>query len=153
MESLIAATHQNYPRIAPYVTSSASWSITVSSFNRSLSATSKSSFRNQLQFLPFQGAVNLRQPDLPFYLLLEYVPLEKHQLNDPEELLPPPLHCYFGLALAQGGMHEVLSHFIATLCSSYLHRRPRSMTFDAARTLVLPHSIIDSPLSCAISLA
>ena len=108
MDSLIATTHENYAIIAPYVTSGDSWSITVKAFNRTVSAPLKNTFRNHFQFLPFEGNVNLRTPQNPFFLLLEYAPLEKHELNEAEENLPPPMYCYFGLALAHGGMHEVL---------------------------------------------
>ncbi|KAH0622284.1 hypothetical protein JD844_024452 [Phrynosoma platyrhinos] len=82
---------KNYPvdNMAPYLQPNFTYKIKVHAFNKTLTQEEKIQKIDSLEFLPFEGKVNLKKPDNTFWLLEDYG-------MDPNNIPKQPIDVYFG---------------------------------------------------------
>ncbi|XP_053237820.1 tRNA (guanine(10)-N2)-methyltransferase homolog isoform X1 [Podarcis raffonei] len=131
---------KNYPaeKMAPFLQSNLSYKIKVHTFNKTLTQEEKIQKIDSLEFLPFEGKVNLKKPDHIFWLLEDYG-------MDPNNIPEQPLDLYFGRWIADGQRDLIESysvkrrHFIgntsmdaclAFLMANHGRVKPNDVVFD-----------------------
>ncbi|GCB74257.1 tRNA (guanine(10)-N2)-methyltransferase homolog [Scyliorhinus torazame] len=88
---------KNYPadRMIPFLQCGSTYQINVYAFNKTLTHNERIQRIDNLEFLPFQGTVNLKKPEHVFWLLEDYG-------TDPNNAPEKPFSIYFGRWLADG---------------------------------------------------
>ncbi|XP_042323060.1 tRNA (guanine(10)-N2)-methyltransferase homolog isoform X2 [Sceloporus undulatus] len=131
---------RNYPvdNMAPYLQSNFTYKIKVHAFNKTLTQEEKIQRIDSLEFLPFEGKVNLKKPDNTFWLLEDYG-------MDPNNIPKQPLNLYFGRWIANGQRDLIESysvkkrHFIgntsmdaclAFIMANHGRVKPNDVVFD-----------------------
>uniref|UniRef100_A0A8D0GCG2 tRNA (guanine(10)-N(2))-methyltransferase TRMT11 n=1 Tax=Sphenodon punctatus TaxID=8508 RepID=A0A8D0GCG2_SPHPU len=91
------ASLKNYPmdNMVPYLQSNTTYKINVHAFNKTLAQKEKIQKIDALEFLPFEGKVNLKKPEHVFWILEDYG-------TDPDNIPKEPLALYFGRWIANG---------------------------------------------------
>lgn len=94
------------------------WSIEVDSYFKTINAEEKDIVRAYLQFLNFDGKVDVKNSDMKVIILLDYSSYNKHDpnpLNQPKfeesllEMVEVP--CFIGRSLAMGGCRDALRKY------------------------------------------
>nr|XP_003215629.1 PREDICTED: tRNA (guanine(10)-N2)-methyltransferase homolog [Anolis carolinensis] len=131
---------KNYPleNMAPYLQSNLTYKIKVHAFNKTLTQEEKIQRIDSLEFLPFEGKVNLKKPDNIFWLLEDYG-------MDPNNIPEHPIDLYFGRWIANGQRDLIESysvkkrHFIgntsmdaclAFIMANHGRVKPNDVVFD-----------------------
>ncbi|XP_028579176.2 tRNA (guanine(10)-N(2))-methyltransferase TRMT11 isoform X2 [Podarcis muralis] len=131
---------KNYPaeKMAPFLQSNLTYKIKVHTFNKTLTQEEKIQKIDSLEFLPFEGKVNLKKPNHIFWLLEDYG-------MDPNNIPEQPLDLYFGRWIADGQRDLIESysvkrrHFIgntsmdaclAFLMANHGRVKPNDVVFD-----------------------
>nr|XP_028579176.1 tRNA (guanine(10)-N2)-methyltransferase homolog isoform X2 [Podarcis muralis] len=131
---------KNYPaeKMAPFLQSNLTYKIKVHTFNKTLTQEEKIQKIDSLEFLPFEGKVNLKKPNHIFWLLEDYG-------MDPNNIPEQPLDLYFGRWIANGQRDLIESysvkrrHFIgntsmdaclAFLMANHGRVKPNDVVFD-----------------------
>ncbi|XP_019375860.1 PREDICTED: tRNA (guanine(10)-N2)-methyltransferase homolog [Gavialis gangeticus] len=98
---------KNYPaeRMLPYLQSNSTYKIGIHTFNKTLTQVEKIRKINALEFLPFGGKVNLKNPEHVFWILEDYG-------MDPNNVPEDPLHLYFGRWIADGQRELIESYSV-----------------------------------------
>ncbi|XP_061479761.1 tRNA (guanine(10)-N2)-methyltransferase homolog isoform X1 [Rhineura floridana] len=98
---------KNYPmeKKAPYLQSNFTYKIKVHAFNKTLTQEEKIQRIDSLEFLPFEGKVNLKKPDHIFWFLEDYG-------MDPNNIPDQPLDIYFGRWIANGQRDLIESYSV-----------------------------------------
>ncbi|XP_034965145.2 tRNA (guanine(10)-N2)-methyltransferase homolog isoform X2 [Zootoca vivipara] len=124
--------------MAPFLQSSLTYKIQVHTFNKTLTQEEKIQKIDSLEFLPFEGKVNLKKPNHIFWLLEDYG-------TDPNNIPEQPLDLYFGRWIADGQRDLIESysvkrrHFIgntsmdaclAFLMANHGRVKPNDVVFD-----------------------
>ncbi|XDV40658.1 hypothetical protein PO909_009699 [Leuciscus waleckii] len=91
--------------MAPYLQQNSTYKINVYTFNKTLEFKDRISKIDALDFLPFEGKVNLKDPDHIFCLLEDYG-------SDPNDIPDDPFHLYFGRWIADGQRELIRSHSV-----------------------------------------
>ncbi|XP_006626081.1 tRNA (guanine(10)-N2)-methyltransferase homolog isoform X1 [Lepisosteus oculatus] len=88
---------KNYPteNMVPYLKSDSTYKINVYTFNKTVLHQERIQKIDTLEFLPFSGKVNLKNPDHVFCLLENYG-------SDPNRIPEDPFYVYFGRWIADG---------------------------------------------------
>ncbi|XP_038655687.1 tRNA (guanine(10)-N2)-methyltransferase homolog isoform X2 [Scyliorhinus canicula] len=88
---------KNYPadRMIPFLQCGSTYQINIYAFNKTLTHNERIQRIDNLEFLPFQGTVNLKKPEHVFWLLEDYG-------TDPNNAPEKPFSIYFGRWLADG---------------------------------------------------
>ncbi|MBN3319323.1 TRM11 methyltransferase, partial [Atractosteus spatula] len=88
---------KNYPteNMVPYLKSDSTYKINVYTFNKTVIHQERIQKIDTLEFLPFSGKVNLKNPDHVFCLLENYG-------SDPNRIPEDPFYVYFGRWIADG---------------------------------------------------
>ncbi|KAA0703558.1 tRNA (guanine(10)-N2)-methyltransferase -like protein [Triplophysa tibetana] len=96
-----------YPpeNMAPYLQQNLTYKINVYTFNKTLDFKDRIKKIDALDFLPFEGKVNLKDTDHIFCLLEDYG-------CDPNNIPEEPLHIYFGRWLADGQRELIRSYSV-----------------------------------------
>ncbi|XP_026875090.2 tRNA (guanine(10)-N2)-methyltransferase homolog isoform X2 [Electrophorus electricus] len=96
-----------YPkeRMTPFLQQESTYKINVYTFNKTLLFKDRIEKINALDFLPFQGKVNLKHPDHIFCLLEDYG-------LDPNDIPEEPFYIYFGRWIADGQRELIRSHSV-----------------------------------------
>uniref|UniRef100_A0A8D2IXI3 tRNA (guanine(10)-N(2))-methyltransferase TRMT11 n=1 Tax=Varanus komodoensis TaxID=61221 RepID=A0A8D2IXI3_VARKO len=98
---------KNYPekKMGPYLQSNLTYKIIVHAFNKTLTQSEKIQRIDSLGYLPFQGKVNLKNPDHIFWFLEDY----GMDSNNVPEL---PVNLYFGRWIADGQRDLIESYSV-----------------------------------------
>ncbi|XP_020646362.3 tRNA (guanine(10)-N(2))-methyltransferase TRMT11 isoform X3 [Pogona vitticeps] len=98
---------KNYPveKMAPYLQSNITYKIKVQAFNKTLTQIEKIQRIDSLDFLPFEGKVNLEKPDHIFGFLEDYG-------TDPNNIPEKPVVLYFGRWIANGQRDLIESYSV-----------------------------------------
>ncbi|KAG7469916.1 hypothetical protein MATL_G00133890 [Megalops atlanticus] len=91
--------------MAPFFQQDSTYKINVYTFNKTLEFKDRIEKIDALEFLPFQGKVNLKNPDHVFCLLEDYG-------TDPNNIPDEPFHVYFGRWIADGQRDLIRSHSV-----------------------------------------
>ncbi|XP_036395260.1 tRNA (guanine(10)-N2)-methyltransferase homolog isoform X2 [Megalops cyprinoides] len=91
--------------MAPFLQQDSTYKINVYTFNKTLEFKDRIKKIDALEFLPFQGKVNLKNPDYIFCLLEDYG-------TDPNNIPDEPFHVYFGRWIADGQRDLIRSHSV-----------------------------------------
>ncbi|XP_053349755.1 tRNA (guanine(10)-N2)-methyltransferase homolog [Clarias gariepinus] len=96
-----------YPRehMMPFLQPESTYKINVYTFNKTLLFQDRIKRIDALDFLLFQGKVNLKDPDHTFCLLEDYG-------LDPNDIPEEPLYIYFGRFIADGQRELIRSHSV-----------------------------------------
>ncbi|XP_051577702.1 tRNA (guanine(10)-N2)-methyltransferase homolog isoform X5 [Myxocyprinus asiaticus] len=96
-----------YPakNMAPYLQHDSMYKINVYTFNKTLVFQDRIKKIDALDFLPFKGKVNLKDPDHIFCLLEDYG-------SDPNFIPEQPFHIYFGRWIADGQRELIRSYSV-----------------------------------------
>ncbi|KFO62370.1 tRNA (guanine(10)-N2)-methyltransferase [Corvus brachyrhynchos] len=134
------ASLKNYPadKMLPYLQSDSTYKIHIHTFNKTLTQAQKIKKIDALEFLPFKGKVNLKNPEHIFWILEDYG-------MNPNDVPEEPIHLYFGRWIADGQRELIESysvkkrHFIGNTsmdaCLSFImanHARvkPNDVVYD-----------------------
>ncbi|XP_067402816.1 tRNA (guanine(10)-N2)-methyltransferase homolog isoform X2 [Emydura macquarii macquarii] len=98
---------KNYPmeKMVPYLHSNSTYKICIHAFNKTLTQEEKIKRIDALEFLPFDGKVNLKKPEHIFWILEDYG-------MDPNNIPEEPLHSYFGRWIADGQRELIESYSV-----------------------------------------
>ncbi|TRY97532.1 hypothetical protein DNTS_000334 [Danionella cerebrum] len=91
--------------MAPYLQKNSTYKINVYTFNKTLDFTHRIEKIEALAFLPFEGKVNLKDPEHIFCLLEDYS-------SDPNDIPEEPFHIYFGKWIADGQRELIRSYSV-----------------------------------------
>ncbi|XP_048882801.1 tRNA (guanine(10)-N2)-methyltransferase homolog [Brienomyrus brachyistius] len=107
--SELQASLQKYPTddMAPFIQKESTYKINVYTFNKTLVFKDRIKKIDALEFLPFQGKVNLKNPEHIFCLLEDYG-------SDPNNIPDEPFYVYFGRWIADGQRVLIRSHSVKT---------------------------------------
>uniref|UniRef100_A0A672MU01 tRNA (guanine(10)-N(2))-methyltransferase TRMT11 n=1 Tax=Sinocyclocheilus grahami TaxID=75366 RepID=A0A672MU01_SINGR len=96
-----------YPaeNMAPYLQHNSTYKINVYTFNKTLVFKNRIKKIDALDFLPFKGTVNLKDPEHIFCLLEDYG-------SDPNDIPEEPFHIYFGRWIADGQRELIRSYSV-----------------------------------------
>uniref|UniRef100_A0A673GS36 tRNA (guanine(10)-N(2))-methyltransferase TRMT11 n=1 Tax=Sinocyclocheilus rhinocerous TaxID=307959 RepID=A0A673GS36_9TELE len=96
-----------YPaeNMAPYLQQNSTYKINVYTFNKTLVFNNRIQKIDALDFLPFKGTVNLKDPEHIFCLLEDYG-------SDPNDIPEEPFHIYFGRWIADGQRELIRSYSV-----------------------------------------
>ncbi|XP_048009461.1 tRNA (guanine(10)-N2)-methyltransferase homolog isoform X2 [Megalobrama amblycephala] len=96
-----------YPaeNMAPYLQQNSTYKINVYTFNKTLEFKDRIKKIDALDFLPFEGKVNLKDPEHIFCLLEDYG-------SDPNDIPEEPFHVYFGRWIADGQRELIRSYSV-----------------------------------------
>ncbi|XP_026102532.1 tRNA (guanine(10)-N2)-methyltransferase homolog, partial [Carassius auratus] len=96
-----------YPaeKMAPYLQNNSTYKINVYTFNKTLVFKDRIEKIDALDFLPFKGTVNLKDPEHIFCLLEDYG-------SDPYDIPEEPFHMYFGRWIADGQRELIRSYSV-----------------------------------------
>ncbi|MBN3305748.1 TRM11 methyltransferase, partial [Amia calva] len=98
---------KNWPveNMVPYLTRDSTYKINIYTFNKTLLHQQRIQKIDALEFLPFQGKVNLKNPDHVFCLLEDYG-------SDPNCIPDEPFRIFFGRWVADGQRDLIKSHSV-----------------------------------------
>ncbi|XP_005280268.2 tRNA (guanine(10)-N2)-methyltransferase homolog isoform X3 [Chrysemys picta bellii] len=98
---------KNYPmeKMVPYLQSNSTYKIHIHAFNKTLTQEEKIKRIDALEFLPFEGKVNLKNPEHIFWILEDYG-------MDPNNIPEEPLDLYFGRWIADGQRELIESYSV-----------------------------------------
>nr|XP_048700573.1 tRNA (guanine(10)-N2)-methyltransferase homolog isoform X3 [Caretta caretta] len=98
---------KNYPmeKMVPYLQSNSTYKIHIHAFNKTLIQEEKIKRIDALEFLPFEGKVNLKNPEHIFWILEDYG-------MDPNNIPEEPLDLYFGRWIADGQRELIESYSV-----------------------------------------
>uniref|UniRef100_A0A6I8NNU5 tRNA (guanine(10)-N(2))-methyltransferase TRMT11 n=2 Tax=Ornithorhynchus anatinus TaxID=9258 RepID=A0A6I8NNU5_ORNAN len=98
---------KNYPveKMAPFLHSDSTYKINIHTFNKTLSQEEKVKRIDELEFLPFEGKVNLKKPQHVFCILEDYG-------LDPNTAPERPFNIYFGRWIADGQRELIESYSV-----------------------------------------
>ncbi|XP_014348366.1 tRNA (guanine(10)-N2)-methyltransferase homolog isoform X2 [Latimeria chalumnae] len=96
-----------YPKekMLPFLQLDSTYKINVYTFNKTLKHQERIARIDALEFLPFQGKVNLKSPEHVFWLLEDYG-------NDPNSVPEEPYSVYFGRWIADGQRELIGSYSV-----------------------------------------
>uniref|UniRef100_A0A8C2C2E3 tRNA (guanine(10)-N(2))-methyltransferase n=1 Tax=Cyprinus carpio TaxID=7962 RepID=A0A8C2C2E3_CYPCA len=96
-----------YPaeNMAPYLQQNSTYKINVYTFNKTLVFKDRIKKIDALDFLPFKGTVNLKDPEHIFCLLEDYG-------SNPNDIPEEPFHIYFGRWIADGQRELIRSYSV-----------------------------------------
>lgn len=98
---------KSYPveKMVPYLHSDSTYKIKIHTFNKTLTQEEKVKRIDALEFLPFQGKVNLKKPQHVFSILEDYG-------LDPNSIPKDPHNIYFGRWIADGQRELIESYSV-----------------------------------------
>ncbi|KAJ8290884.1 hypothetical protein GJAV_G00018810 [Gymnothorax javanicus] len=98
---------EEYPRddMAPFMLPNSTYKINVYTFNKTLEFRDRIKKIDAMEYLPFQGKVDLKNPDHVFSLLEDYG-------TDPNNIPEEPFYVYFGRWIADGQRELIRSHSV-----------------------------------------
>ncbi|XP_068933562.1 tRNA (guanine(10)-N2)-methyltransferase homolog isoform X3 [Petaurus breviceps papuanus] len=98
---------KSYPmeKMAPFLHSDTTYKIKIHTFNKTLTQEEKIKRIDALEFLPFKGKVNLKDPQHVFSILEDYG-------LDPNHIPEKPLNIYFGRWIADGQRELIESYSV-----------------------------------------
>ncbi|XP_027704411.1 tRNA (guanine(10)-N2)-methyltransferase homolog isoform X2 [Vombatus ursinus] len=98
---------KSYPmeKMAPFLHSDTTYKIKIHTFNKTLTQEEKVKRIDALEFLPFEGKVNLKDPQHVFSILEDYG-------LDPNHIPEKPLNIYFGRWIADGQRELIESYSV-----------------------------------------
>ncbi|CAM5132645.1 unnamed protein product [Natator depressus] len=98
---------KSYPmeKMVPYLQSNSTYKIHIHAFNKTLIQEEKIKRIDALEFLPFEGKVNLKNPEHIFWILEDYG-------MDPNNIPEEPLDLYFGRWIADGQRELIESYSV-----------------------------------------
>ncbi|XP_009983619.1 PREDICTED: tRNA (guanine(10)-N2)-methyltransferase homolog, partial [Tauraco erythrolophus] len=98
---------KNYPmdKMLPYLQSDSTYKVHIHTFNKTLTQAQKIKKIDALEFLPFKGKVNLKNPEHIFWILEDYG-------MDPNNVPEEPFHLYFGRWIADGQRELIESYSV-----------------------------------------
>ncbi|XP_073193338.1 tRNA (guanine(10)-N(2))-methyltransferase homolog isoform X3 [Lepidochelys kempii] len=98
---------KDYPmeKMVPYLQSNSTYKIHIHAFNKTLIQEEKIKRIDALEFLPFEGKVNLKNPEHIFWILEDYG-------MDPNNIPEEPLDLYFGRWIADGQRELIESYSV-----------------------------------------
>ncbi|NXS49092.1 TRM11 methyltransferase, partial [Balaeniceps rex] len=101
------ASLKNYPmdKMLPYLQSDSTYKVHIHTFNKTLTQAQKIKKIDALEFLPFKGKVNLKNPEHIFWILEDYG-------MDPNNVPEEPFHLYFGRWIADGQRELIESYSV-----------------------------------------
>uniref|UniRef100_A0A8C2T9J1 tRNA (guanine(10)-N(2))-methyltransferase TRMT11 n=2 Tax=Coturnix japonica TaxID=93934 RepID=A0A8C2T9J1_COTJA len=101
------ASLENYPmdKMLPYLQPDSTYKIHIHTFNKTLTQAQKIKKIDALEFLPFRGKVNLKNPEHIFWILEDYG-------TDPNNVPEEPFDLYFGRWIADGQRELIESYSI-----------------------------------------
>ncbi|XP_054477877.1 tRNA (guanine(10)-N2)-methyltransferase homolog [Anoplopoma fimbria] len=97
----------NYPseNMSPFMYKDSTYRINVYTFNKTLEFADRIKRIDDMEYLPFQGAVSLKSPQHIFCLLEDYG-------TDPNDIPEHPNYIYFGRWIADGQRELIRSHSV-----------------------------------------
>ncbi|KAK6488630.1 tRNA (guanine(10)-N2)-methyltransferase-like protein [Huso huso] len=103
----LQASLNSYPmeNMVPYLKPDSTYKINVYTFNKTVTHLDRIKRIDALEFLPFQGKVNLKNPENVFCLLEDYG-------SDPNSIPEEPVHIYFGRWIADGQRELIRSYSV-----------------------------------------
>ncbi|KAL9864860.1 tRNA (guanine(10)-N(2))-methyltransferase TRMT11 isoform 2-T2 [Geothlypis trichas] len=101
------ASLKNYPtdKMLPYLQSDSTYKVHIHTFNKTLTQAQKIKKIDALEFLPFKGKVNLKNPEHVFWILEDYG-------MNPNDVPEEPIHLYFGRWIADGQRELIESYSV-----------------------------------------
>ncbi|XP_016152909.1 PREDICTED: tRNA (guanine(10)-N2)-methyltransferase homolog isoform X2 [Ficedula albicollis] len=101
------ASLKNYPtdKMLPYLQSDSTYKVHIHTFNKTLTQAQKIKKIDALEFLPFKGKVNLKNPEHIFWILEDYG-------MNPNDVPEEPIHLYFGRWIADGQRELIESYSV-----------------------------------------
>ncbi|KFQ65790.1 tRNA (guanine(10)-N2)-methyltransferase, partial [Phaethon lepturus] len=101
------ASLKKYPmdKMLPYLESDSTYKVHIHTFNKTLTQAQKIKKIDALEFLPFKGKVNLKNPEHIFWILEDYG-------MDPNNVPEEPCHLYFGRWIADGQRELIESYSV-----------------------------------------
>ncbi|KAI1240967.1 hypothetical protein IHE44_0009422 [Lamprotornis superbus] len=89
----------------PYLQSDSTYKVHIHTFNKTLTQAQKIKKIDALEFLPFKGKVNLKNPEHIFWILEDYG-------TNPNDVPEEPIHLYFGRWIADGQRELIESYSV-----------------------------------------
>ncbi|KAF4796601.1 tRNA (guanine(10)-N2)-methyltransferase like protein [Turdus rufiventris] len=89
----------------PYLQSDSTYKVHIHTFNKTLTQAQKIQKIDALEFLPFKGKVNLKNPEHIFWILEDYG-------MNPNDVPEEPIHLYFGRWIADGQRELIESYSV-----------------------------------------
>ncbi|XP_021248746.1 tRNA (guanine(10)-N2)-methyltransferase homolog isoform X1 [Numida meleagris] len=106
-EGELYASLKNYPmdKMLPYLQPDSTYKVHIHTYNKTLTQAQKIKKIDALEFLPFNGRVNLKNPEHIFWILEDYG-------MDPNNVPEEPFDLYFGRWIADGQRELIESYSI-----------------------------------------
>ncbi|RMC13026.1 hypothetical protein DUI87_10556 [Hirundo rustica rustica] len=102
---LLAQEHLEFRLPLPYLQSDSTYKVHIHTFNKTLTQAQKIKKIDALEFLPFKGKVNLKNPEHIFWILEDYG-------MNPNDVPEEPMHLYFGRWIADGQRELIESYSV-----------------------------------------